>query len=337
MNFVFSYDSVPTSPVEWEYNPYRDISFETEEKVLVLSETDINPLYSSHASVFDVEDPRKEYPISFLSEQKKFYIAMKPGLYNLLSETAAKILRMNQEYPGSFFICDRTRVSFFEYEEKDLLIFKRILEEAGVSFQIVDFEEIQELKIKNFCMIDKERVESTKENIQSVRTIISSIQESAEASKIVYLSMQNSERDAESFTDNGLSYTASSRIVDEQILEAFFLEQGIEVVRPHEIGSPEEQVNYFKDVKVILSATSSGMGNAFFMPAGGLLVEFSTPFDTDVSGQSIKELHLLYSALAYKLGHTYVSIPNQTRASEDIIEAINGSKIISYINNYVSS
>lgn len=133
--------------------------------------------------------------------------------------------------------------------------------------------------------------------------------------------------DAEFHDDN--------RIINETILENFFIENGFDIVCPEEFTSFKDQVNYFSNVNLIVSATSSGLTNAFFLDRGCSILEITTPFSVayNVTGHKTPNrflftMHNQYAPMTFILDQDYARVQNQDRQAETIINKINNSKAI---------
>lgn len=133
-------------------------------------------------------------------------------------------------------------------------------------------------------------------------------------------------------------HTIDDRMIDEDVLEKFFKDNGFEIAYPEEFGSIKDQIKYFSGVDVLVSTTSSGIGNCIFMPKNSTILELVTPFIVEnqigfgnqhyAKEKVLELLHNQYGQLTYILGHTYARIPNYTRRSDDIINYILNNKSI---------
>jgi hypothetical protein len=129
----------------------------------------------------------------------------------------------------------------------------------------------------------------------------------------------------------GLRFKSDNRILDEPVLEKFFLDNGVEVTHPEDFKDFVDQLNYFYETKTIISLTSSGISNALFMKPGSTVFEIVTPLilGLGINGQgpidTREDLHHLYNALVYIKDHHYISIPNHDRESKTIINKISGN------------
>ena len=126
-----------------------------------------------------------------------------------------------------------------------------------------------------------------------------------------------------------LPFSDDNRLYDDDILEEYLRSKGFEIVIPENLANFEEQINLFSKAKIIVSLTSSGITNCFFMRPGSKLLEIMSPitssdFNPDENGEctGMQSLHHIYVGLAFLKSHTYIGIPNWTRHSQDIINYI---------------
>ncbi len=179
--------------------------------------------------------------------------------------------------------------------------------------------------------------EKTFDYVRSLFNIKNSI-----GTKKVYLSRKNFAdrapiKKSEILNPNFSKNTSDIRMLDEYILELFFRENGFEIVYPEDFETIDDQINYFSQSKILVSVTSSGLGNMIFMPKNSSILELTTSFmalseesdSTGYSGRRVVEvLHNQYGPLSHILGHAYAKIPNYSRYPKDIIDYIMNNKSV---------
>ena len=102
----------------------------------------------------------------------------------------------------------------------------------------------------------------------------------------------------------------NQRIDNDKPIQDFFVSEGFEVVYPEDFETFFDQINYFKECKVIAGISGSGLSNCIFMKPGGTVIEllsiFSVPSNTDYP----VETHNFYRIMANVMGHLYFSVSN---------------------------
>jgi len=128
-----------------------------------------------------------------------------------------------------------------------------------------------------------------------------------------------------SLTPKGVDLT---RIDDEVLLENFFKENGFEIVYPENFKSFEEQINYFNEVKTLVSITGGGAINAMLMPPGNRILELvtllSTPYNFD---EWVEAYHAFFANISFKKNHTYLAIGNHDKKAINLLEKIKNNEI----------
>ena len=104
------------------------------------------------------------------------------------------------------------------------------------------------------------------------------------------------------------------------------------MLAPENLGSFEDQINYFYKTKTIFSVTSSGLTNSIFMQPGNNVIELQTPFETQMNVKGSLELHSeIYSNLCYTKNHNYLAIPSETNSTKTINKIKNNKKMYNFI------
>lgn len=145
--------------------------------------------------------------------------------------------------------------------------------------------------------------------------------------KTVYLSRTKVEgrRDVKNISIKpGLRFYHDLRIDNEKMLEEYFRSKGIEIVYPEDFDGLSSQVNFFNDVKTLISISGSGLTNMAFMHPGNTVIELVTTLTAQTTfgnppNEGEEALHHFYPTMAYEKGHRYVGIPNINQSAEEII------------------
>lgn len=192
--------------------------------------------------------------------------------------------------------------------------------------------------VNNNCDLDRYQIGA---DFHTIRQLVSDIKEvypslqNPTRNKKVYLSRKFLVRGFGDHYSPNAEFHDDNRIINETILEDFFIKNGFEVICPEEFISFKDQVDYFSNVNLIVSATSSGLTNAFFLDKGCSILEIATPFSMgyNVTGQKTPNrflftMHNQYAPMTFILDQDYARVQNQDRQAETIINKINNSKAI---------
>jgi hypothetical protein len=131
-----------------------------------------------------------------------------------------------------------------------------------------------------------------------------------------------------------LSRNTYQRLDEEKQLEDFFASQGFEVICPEDFDSFEDQVNYFYEVKTIVSITGGGLTNMIFMQNGGNVIELMSTLITNQSmgtktPNGLEEgQHHFYHSIAFRKNFTYFGIPNIDAKCDTLVERIEKDGIL---------
>jgi hypothetical protein len=108
-------------------------------------------------------------------------------------------------------------------------------------------------------------------------------------------------------------FRSQKRVDDEEALDQFFRDNSFEVAYPEDFTSIEEQIEFMRTVKVLVSLSGSGLTNQVFMKPGQVVIELTNALinEDPVSDKLIKEFHNQYLTIALSQGHTYVSVPHE--------------------------
>jgi hypothetical protein len=113
------------------------------------------------------------------------------------------------------------------------------------------------------------------------------------------------------------SSDSDQRIDNEEQLIEYFNYLGFEIIYTEDFFCMEEQINFFSQVKTIVSVTTAGLANAIFMPTGGKVIELTVPLIT----HGVESIHNVYQGISFAKKHKYMSLPTM-RSAEDVISII---------------
>ena len=268
--------------------------------------------------------------------EKSVLISLDSSFYHFVAETVSFIAEIYEKDKNTLFIINSGNVNSIDsLSVKFVKSFIDILDNKNIRYLITDLYRnriiVKNVKIyqhnfynKNFanrvydffynCIKDKDKLPS----------------------KMVYVSRRGSNRtdkiqkDTVSYNNN-MYFNHDERIDDEPKLEKYFKSIGFDVIDPTEFASLEDQINYFYDVKTLVSLTGSGLTNAIFMQKNQKVIELVTSMVTlqmrdgdsgtnkDIFEESI---HNFFINLSFDKEHYHYSISNIDRKCDILIDKI---------------
>mgnify|MGYP000043846564 FL=1 len=293
-----------------------------------------------HPKEGHVEEFTDTFP-SFCSPDKKILLSLNIGMYNFYYTCVPAILLSHREQPDATLLLDSSGVTW-EDEKSYYKFLKRFLDDLGIKYIIEDMSKFSKIYINNFYSADWfTRSEDELELLyKAVMPYVKN--PSVRPFRTVYISRGKVEDRTFKYTKPGASFAGDNRILDEEVLEKFFIDNGVEVIYPEDIPDFADQINYFYETKTLISLTSSGIANSLFMKPGGTILEIVTPllqalgnpFDPNNPVDVREDIHHIYNAMAYNKNHYYLSIQNHDRQSQTIInKMLNHDSFSSLVRN----
>lgn len=131
--------------------------------------------------------------------------------------------------------------------------------------------------------------------------------------------------------DEGYEYYKNDlRMHEEDKLIKFFSDRGYEILEPEtRFKSIMEQIAYMRQVKTLVSVTSSGLTNMMFMQPKQTVIEIQVEIvdhGGNQEGPFTQRLHPFYQILSFIKDHTFLSIPSR-RDPDVVIETLTGDWI----------
>lgn len=279
--------------------------------------------------------------LNLISSDKKVLISLLSGPYHFFMNSVASLIKIYKNNENLFFILDAKNIK--EQDWSLLNFLSDILNDNNIKHRVINTEDYDYLLINNFYYLEDvtSSIAYSNEILNISKKYLKDI--TATPNKKVYLS--RSKIPDRSFNNINLKnmhkmpFLDDNRVIDENVLENFFRENNFEIVVPENFINFKEQLNYFYSVKTLVSVTSSGITNSIFMQEGGNVVELITPltvfFWNSINENGVpdytkvhSEQHHFYHAMSFLKNHNYVSIPNKTRKSEDLINKFLQNKFL---------
>jgi hypothetical protein len=291
-----------------------------------------NILSYAEGPLFSKKD---KHALDFVSDQPKVFVNLSFSPYHFIHDDLGEFLAQYEKTPDAKFIIDITQIAEMDPLPSFLNFFFRHLNAKKIDYVPINFNKVNKMNINNFY-VRNPGAESYEINDPSPKIHAMALEyvkdKDVPATKKVYVSRKNFKgRELSKIIQGRLPYANDNRMDDEKKVEDYFKSLGFEIAVPEDFKTFEDQINYFYEAKMVVSATSSGFINAFFMRPGSTMVEISTPLisfsrlgDGVTQPMSVgqQEIHHFYHMMSIAMGHKYISIENKDRSSEKVIDII---------------
>lgn len=301
------------------------------------------------------------------SKEESIVLPIRDSFYHFMHDQVGLAIKAIEKNPGIriyFNVPDNLHDRIKKSEESGLQFisfFFKALKDAEIAYDLIDLSKYNGIIINNFhVLLDIPTSGNKPEKVFNFyKKYI--VNDATVPHRMVYLSRRHiTDR---SYVNDRAAFTKEAgtlddhRIDNHDEIDNFFRGLGFEIIIPEiDFKNFEDQIKYFHDVKVLVSATSSGLSNAIFMQPGQTVIEIESPITVivnetknDTLSDIIQgpnensvfqlELHNFYKTISFYKNHLYLAIPNQTKNSEDIIRFISthdvSNKILFKHNNNI--
>lgn len=280
----------------------------------------------------------KEYK-NFYSNNKKIIININRNFFHFIYERLGVILFLLPLYPDLEIIFTSEAFSF---EDHDFISFTlKALDDYKIKYQIIFGNE--KFLINNFYIYDYPSKKINKniflnvnfKNINFADLVYNFFKPYfkyvEKPNKKVLVSRKKVVKELE-ITDGKYFirpkyFPYDKRIDNEKRLEQTFINLGYEIIYPEDFKSFEEQINYFHNVKKIVSLTGAGLTNCIFMKPQGTVIEIHTTLLVfDKKENVFEHVQDLVWCMSYFKEHIHITIPNTKKSSSNIDLYINKNK-----------
>ena len=271
--------------------------------------------------VFDIDSvapTSEEY--NLLSTTKKVVIRLIPAFFHFYTDEFATLLLVNSlHHDFEVVVIDAVSKSI-EYQRKDVLnaidMFFLFLTDNKIKYTIIEMKDVKDIPISNyFCcsyFIDDSRNQATLLSEMSMKYV------------------KNKEKENK-------VYIRSERVNDEPILEEYLKKYGFDIVERNTFNNFIDQMNYYYNSKVVISATCGGLVNISFMKQSSLVLELVTPVEGFIYDRCTEKeeigysIHHIYNTLCFQKGISYSSISNHKKDAYEIINSFENNKAMKAI------
>lgn len=289
-----------------------------------------------------VDDPQEGYE-SFFSEDKKIFLEVSSSQFHLLYNTLGTVLHLFEQDKDILFMLSINSVNSNNLISSLKDFFFKVLDYHSVRYEVY-FNDlgVNRVNANNFYN-RKDTYDDiiSHKPVTNITKYVSPFIKNKDVlpSKKIYLSRKvvNNTKDILYGSDDIIQINKKlfDRIDDEDKLEKYFSENGFEIVYPENFNTFEEQINFFNEVKTVVSLSGAGLSNAIFMQPGSNVVELLTyhyvwrpRYENEKKFISItEEEHFFYASIALEKGLEYISVNSKEKNADTIINKINQNLI----------
>lgn len=320
-----------------ETTPAKDNLKHIVEESFISFDKTINLFSNYQTQILEKEGKDFDKFLDLRSERFKILFSGGYGIFNFFQLSIPAVVRLAEEFPDAVFIFDYSMVQKEGTFKTFIPFTKKVFDLLGIENYFINNDKIPGVIVNNFIQVNTGEVNFLHKNLTDSVDLyrkVAGLSNQTKPFRKVYLSRANITPRDYSNLKPGLSTDQDNRMYEEEVFEGYMSDLGLEVVYPEDFKSMDEQARFFNEVKVLVSATSSGLANALFMQEKTQIVELLTtlPFIFDFSKEGgshgEEQIHHLYHNLSYLTNKEYISIPNYTRQAADLIGIIEESNLL---------
>jgi capsular polysaccharide biosynthesis protein len=281
------------------------------------------------------------------SNQDSVLLALDPSFYHFITESVHFVAEMYEKNPNTLFIINCGNL--LHPNSPNVRFAKNfidLLDKKNVNYLVVNLYHqkliVKDIKIhkhmsynKNFCnkIYDFLNEFIDNKDRKPYKKVYVSRKSTPFKNDIVYHLNKSDGVDE-------MYFNHDKRIDDENKLEEYFKSIGFEIVDPINFDTLKEQINYFYDVKILVSMTGSGLTNSIFMQKEQTVVELVTSMVTrqmhDGKKNIVEEsIHNFFVNLSFDKEHYHYAISNVYRNCDILIDKLENIKKILVDENNV--
>lgn len=298
----------------------------------------LNLSYSTPIDHSDLwlDDPEALF---FISDREKVFFTLMNGPYHFFIDSLGPFLQQLEQTPDALFIIDTGNM--YEPDNSYLNFFVDALRSKGVDFRLIKANNFK-VYANNFYVqkFMDDGYNAPKRVYEFYKDFIDN--PDVKPFRKAYVSRSWMGPRPLHNVVPGASFNHDNRIDDEKKLENYLESLGFDIVVPESTFKTfKEQLNYFYEVKTLVSVTSGGITNAIFMQPGGTVVELINSMvvtmghnvSSNASGLSDVEeaIHHYYTVISWRKGHNHIGVDNSRRSADFLIEKFKGSAILQNI------
>lgn len=267
----------------------------------------------------------------FCSIKKKLVIRVFPSFYHFYTEAFATLLFIYSYHKDievlvvdldeSFYFTEKPSVYVlekFNAFKKARDMFFLFLTDNNIKYKVLSIQDIDNSIIDNYFVCDDLWDDSRNQAI---------------------LLSEMSSKYVKSSKNKTKTYIKTNRVRNESVLIEYFKTLGFDIIDHNTFNNFIDQMNYYKNTELVVSATCGGLVNVCFMNEKSTVIELVTTIPSKVpideskgfveeNLQNAEQVHHIYDTLSLQKNHTYVSISNVNKTAEDIINQIESNALL---------
>jgi hypothetical protein len=259
---------------------------------------------------FKIDVSLKNSELSFVSEKNKIFITLSNNYNHFLNDCLGSLIKQYELLENSELILD---MSMFE-NEQDCSFYKfflKTLNDKNISYKLINCKNISKIIANNFYVMN-----NFYPGINNAEAIVSNFY-------MPYIKNIG----AQPYRKVYLARVVHNRIKNIKELENYLKNNNFEIIIPEDnFKNFEDQINYFYNVKTLISPSGSGLANSIFMQESTNVVELITPIDFLISNEKETHLHHYWFLHAFNKKQKYFGISNENnnivKQLDDIMEIL---------------
>lgn len=280
----------------------------------------------THVLEFNNQFVLKQYdnntylPNQFIDNEQKFVLYVHLSYYHFIIDVVAQIANQHQKNPNTHFILVTDVPEKWE-QFHHVKFLDTFLKTHNIKFTIIDFTKHKSIIINNFFIYDNlpsglKIFENNPNIIQKYFQVF--INKEVKPYRKIYLSRKvlSANRTESELED-------PFRIDNEEVLEKYFESIGFEIVYPEYFKNFIDQINFFNEVKHLVSLSGAGLTNLLLMQDHQIITELLTEVKTPENKMSWPKITDFYFKLSFINNKTYLSISHDRSADELVIKLNN--------------
>lgn len=243
--------------------------------------------------------------INFCSDEIKIIVPILNEFFHFYAENFAELLFYYKLYPeiNVVIVSNVFNLTLENILTKShLRMFFHFLHDNNISYTIIDINHLSGSAIKNYIAISNGS--DTKDQGNMLFELAQKyVKENNQKNKV---------------------YIRTDRVKNEEVLEKYLMSFGFDIFYPEKFNSFFDQMNYFYNSNIVISATSAGLVNSSFMKSESTVIELITPIRhaTTENETTHYEIHNIYNIISIQRNHRYIAISNIDKDASDIIKML---------------
>ncbi len=252
----------------------------------------------------------KNSELSFISEKNKIFVTLSNNYNHFLNDCLGSLIKQYELLENGELILD---MSMFENEQDCSFyrFFLKTLDDKNISYKLINCNNISKIIANNFYVMN-----NFYPAINNAEIVVSNFY-------MPYIK----NIDTQPYRKVYLARVFHNRIKNNKELENYLKNNNFEIIIPeNNFKNFEDQINYFYDVKTLISPSGSGLANSIFMQKNTNIVELVTPLDFLISNEKETQLHHFWFLHAFNKKQKYFGISNENnnivKQLDDIMEIL---------------